>query len=618
MKQAVVFVLDSNVTMAKEYENGSSRFDCAKQVAQDLICDLMIQSKTNEVGVIVLKSNTTRHHFYEPDSDNEDTSMDDDEEIPYQNILEFGGSGDAVMVARPTPSLLRKIDSLQVSKESESLRGDFCDGIIVAADSLYKRTNKKKYQRRIVLITDAEHRVEVDGEQLSEVLNGLCDLECTLEVIGLDFGKEAKFSKPSAGEETAVKVEPKQDEKEDDDSATDAGSETDAGEDNDDDEDGGEVGTALIKSQNESLLISMTEKTGGYVMAAKELKAIFATLLGKRKSKSTRRKVDFQIAPGVSMECRFSLLLSKATLPSLKKRVVPDDTAYSQKPKNEDEDDAKKSDDVSPEDMLNMKRIESHFDAENEEVEITNRGQAYKYGSDLVPMSAYDMGGLTAISDVKLKIIGYIPNSRVPKAFCVGPPYILSGADSRKACAAVSALARGLERTKKVAIASFVQMKNRDPSLVGIFPNVSQLREGKSLEEMTEEEKLAEKAKYENPVDLIIFKLPYMGDVVVPGRIPLEEHDKSKEKVCDDLIDALTLEGDQLDYTRIANPMIRSYWKTVVARVKDPEHELVMARNEKEDEIATPEKVLEGAKGALDAFYESFPLPPANRKTAKK
>eukprot|EP00526_Cylindrotheca_closterium_P020017 CAMPEP_0113645434 /NCGR_PEP_ID=MMETSP0017_2-20120614/23949_1 /TAXON_ID=2856 /ORGANISM="Cylindrotheca closterium" /LENGTH=138 /DNA_ID=CAMNT_0000557171 /DNA_START=23 /DNA_END=436 /DNA_ORIENTATION=+ /assembly_acc=CAM_ASM_000147 len=138
----------------------------------------------------------------------------------------------------------------------------------------------------------------------------------------------------------------------------------------------------------------MTEKTGGYVMAAKELKAIFATLLGKRKSKSTRRKVDFQIAPGVSMECRFSLLLSKATVPSLKKRVVPNDSGYSQKPK--DDDDTKKSDDdASPEDMLNMKKIESHFDAEDEECEITNRGQAYKYGSGLVPMSAYDMGGLT-------------------------------------------------------------------------------------------------------------------------------------------------------------------------------------------------------------------------------
>jgi hypothetical protein len=321
------------------------------------------------------------------------------------------------------------------------------------------------------------------------------------------------------------------------------------------------------------------------------------------------------------MECRFSLLLSKATVPSLKKRVVTDDTGYPQKPTNDDDDndnDNKKSDDDSPEDMLNMKRIESHFDAENEEVEITNRGQAYKYGSDLVPMSAYDMGGLTTISDVKLKIIGYIPNDRVPKAFCVGPPYILSGADSRKACAAVSALARGLERTKKVAIANFVQMKNRDPSLVGIFPNVTQLGEGKTLEEMTEEEEVAEKGKYENPVDLIIFKLPYMGDVAVPGRIPFEEHDQSKEKVCDDLIDALTLEGDQLEYTRIANPMIRSYWKTVVARIKDPEHELVTVRNEKVDEIATPKKVLEGANGGLDAFYESFPLPSDKRKTAKK
>ena len=69
-------------------------------------------------------------------------------------------------VNRPHPDLLRQIRSLQVTPSSQDLRGDFCDGIIVAADALFQRTAGKKYQRRIVILTDAEHKVQVDSQQL--------------------------------------------------------------------------------------------------------------------------------------------------------------------------------------------------------------------------------------------------------------------------------------------------------------------------------------------------------------------------------------------------------------------------------------------------------------------
>lgn len=583
MKEAVVLILDSNASMGADYEDGNSRFECAKRVASDMICNLMIQSKTNEVGVVVLKSPRTQHHFYEPDADEGEANEECDGDIPFPNILEFGGDGEASMVSRPTPNILRKIRSLEVSSNSSSLRGDFCDGIIVATDSLYRKTNKKKYQRRIVLITDAEHKVEVDPQQLSVVLDGLCDLECTLEVIGLDFEKHATFHKPIVkSEPAAVKQESKPDEGSD----TDLDSGTDDGEEDDTDAEGDDEDMQLIKSQNESLLISLTEKTGGCVIAARELKSIFDALLGKRKSKSMRRKVEFQIAPGLTIEARFSLLLSKASIPSLKRRVVTANTPHS---KLEEDEGLKEQDE-----LLCYKKIDGHFDAENEELEITDRGQAYRYGSDLVPMSGYDIGGLAVLSTVKLKILGYLPYSKVPKALCVGPPYVLSGADSRKACAAISAMARALERKKHVAVATFVQTKNSDPSLVGIFPFIHQLSSNASPQE---------------PIHLVILKLPFRGDVAAVSKPSFGPHDKSKEKVCDDLIDALQLDANQLDYAEIANPFIRSYWKTVIERVIEPEHEIVTVRNEANDDMAIPAENLKRAKPALDSFYDSFPLP---------
>jgi ATP-dependent DNA helicase 2 subunit 2 len=601
MKEAVVLILDANASMAANYDEGNSRFECAKKVARDMICNLMIQSKTNEVGVVVLKSPQTQHHFYEPDDD-EDLNNEEDGEVPFPNIVEFGGDGEATMVSRPTPNILRKIQSLQVSSNSSSLRGDFCDGIIVATDSLYRKTNKKKYQRRIVLITDAEHKVEVDPQQLSVVLDGLCDLQCTLEVIGLDFEKHATFEKPIVKSEPSVAVK-KEETNTDEDSETDVGSDTDDdGDGADDTEEGDDV--QLIKSQNESLLISLTQKTGGYVMAARELESIFETLLGKRKPKSMRRKVEFQIAPGLTIEARFSLLLSKASIPSLKKRVAAADLPQSKR--GEDDDDNNQEEQTNKqEELLFFKRIEGHFDAEHEELEITDRGQAYRYGSDLVPMSGYDMGGLATLSAVKLKILGYLPYSKVPKALCIGPPYVLSGADSRKACAAISATARALERKKHVAIATFVQTKNTDPSLVGIFPFIDQL---------------SSTASPQQPIHLVVLKLPFRGDVAALSKPSFGAHEKSKEKICDDLIDALRLNEDQLDYTEIGNPQIRSYWKTVIERVMDPKHEIVTARNESNDDMAIPTENLKRAKPALEAFYDSFPLPSAviNDKKKKK
>lgn len=66
MKEAVVLILDANSSMAQPYNGAQTRFDCAKQVCVDLICDLMVRSKTHEVDVVVLKSKETHHHWYGP------------------------------------------------------------------------------------------------------------------------------------------------------------------------------------------------------------------------------------------------------------------------------------------------------------------------------------------------------------------------------------------------------------------------------------------------------------------------------------------------------------------------------------------------------------------------
>lgn len=368
MKEAVVLILDANESMDAPYEDEKSRFECAKQVCLDMISDLMIRSKTHEVAVLVLKSPYTKHHFWEDDDEDEHT------EIPFSNILELGGDGMATGVNRPHPNLLRKIQGLKVSSSTSRLRGDFCDGIVVAADALYKRTSTKKYQRRIVLITDAEHKVQLDPQQLLVVLDSLRAMECRLEVIGINFETHAEYDRAAASSSSSAQTiandtththththDDSEDDNDDDDgeaSATDISGEE---MEEDDDED-----KKLIKRQNEKLLLSLTEKTGGFVMAAKEVRTILQKMLGQRLPRSIRRKVLFQIAPGLVMDARFSLLLSKASIPTLKKRVV--ELAEGERSDNPNAEVVK--DNNGNEIVHEFKTLITHWDPEQETKEI--------------------------------------------------------------------------------------------------------------------------------------------------------------------------------------------------------------------------------------------------------
>ena len=62
-----------------------------------------------------------------------------------------------------------------------------CDGLILAADALHRKTSGRKYRRRIVMITDAEHEVNVNGEQLMHVLGELNKMEVEFTVLGIGF-----------------------------------------------------------------------------------------------------------------------------------------------------------------------------------------------------------------------------------------------------------------------------------------------------------------------------------------------------------------------------------------------------------------------------------------------
>lgn len=98
-------------------------------------------------------------------------------------------------VSRPDVPLLRAIQKVQpdftANQEDDFLQlqgGDWMDAIIVAADALYQRTSGKKYERQIVLWTDAAgHDVVLNVAQTLKVMDSLQAMDCPLMVRGIDF-----------------------------------------------------------------------------------------------------------------------------------------------------------------------------------------------------------------------------------------------------------------------------------------------------------------------------------------------------------------------------------------------------------------------------------------------
>merc|ERR1711865_248405 len=207
----------------------------------------------------------------------------------------------------------------------------------------------------------------------------------------------------------------------------------------------------------------------------------------------------------------------------------------------------------------------------------------------------------------------------------IAPPYVVTGHESRRCCAAISALARGLQRTDRVAIATFVKTKDKDPILCGLYPLLE--------EDYGENNKTNNRNKKQEPLRLVMMQLPFNTDIkhLTPNDFNTEEalihnHGSSDNKnqtefeteelLCDTMIDQLMLPKDVLDYKHTPNHKVRSFYKTVVNRILDKSCEVVSTRIDATtglDSMDTPPYIIEKALPAVQAFYDSIQLQKINK-----
>lgn len=636
---------DDQNNAARRSTKTRTRLSAAKEACISMITNLILQSKTNECSVVVCKSDRTRHHLCAPEQVEAGTA-------PFKNILEL------CEMNRPTVGLLRDIMAVQptVKKEAvsqdgeeematmgqrrpknDSASGDLCDGIIVASDALFRKTDKRKYKRRLVVFTDAQHEINVDESQLMMVVEGLKKLECTLTVIGLDFVNSAEFDKPATeddaaggntgGDGGAMEEDGTDDDEEEEEDTDEEEEGSDADDSDDEDDETEEERKARIKDENEKLLISLAKLTGGKVIAASTLQQVLDSTRGKRIPKSTRRKVEFNIAPGLSIQARYSLMLSRANIKSLKREVVL-----------VDEEGNPKKNSLNEEMMAGVEGETSHWDVDNpdREVPADKRTKAYKYGADLIPVGAWDETALKFPSPVSITILGYMSQESIPRYLRIGDPYAVTGEDSRRSAVAISALAQAMHKEGQAAICKFVKTKDGDPLLAALLPlvedgddvgtdkddsedangyNGDEGNEGSRSDDDEEGGGGSEStnaARSKGPHRLYLVQLPFAKDVNVFSMAPLEDHpDEVDAAKCDALIDSLMLPDDCLQSEKIGNPAVRSFNKTLIDRAIDPNAPLAFTRCKgPDDPMSCPAEIKERAKSAIKSFLTAFPTRP--------
>ncbi|KAJ6785724.1 hypothetical protein PWT90_07098 [Aphanocladium album] len=164
-KEATVFILDLGASMGKAHSGRSeSDLDWSMRYVWDKITDIVSANrKTLCVGVVGLRTDGTSNKLQDEDG--------------YDNISVLQELG---------PMTMTSLKTLQSSiKPSKTFSGDAISAIVVAIDMIDTFTKKLKWNRKIVMITDAQSGI--DPDDIGDIAHKINDSNISLTVLGVDF-----------------------------------------------------------------------------------------------------------------------------------------------------------------------------------------------------------------------------------------------------------------------------------------------------------------------------------------------------------------------------------------------------------------------------------------------
>ncbi|ETV96595.1 hypothetical protein H310_10297 [Aphanomyces invadans] len=411
-KEAIMIVLDASVAMrsplgeiTRKVDVGS-RFDAAKKAIQGIVNQLLLFRKNDEVGIVMYGTEGTDNQLNSDDGNN------------YKNVTVLSS------IAPVTFDLAKQLQAMEAA--SVETPADVLDGIIVALDLVIRRTDNKKYDKRLVVITDAATPIN-NPSDMEVVCTMMQNLEVHLQIIGIDFGLDTKHEQPDGVKDEAVAA-------------------------------------SFIKSENEKMLHSIATEVQGEVQSVSKRMDFLAQSKLKPVLQTTKMRGNLEFGENLFIPVYVFGKVLEATIPSLQKESQV----------------AKKSSTFAEDDVPGKVRMERSYFATaqpDDEVPPERRIKAYKYGSEMIPCSTADQAALKLLTTRGLKVLGFVDKSQWKHGLgMTGTDAVFGDFTKPKAQEALHALSTAMHNEGKFALARFVRAANAAPKIVVLFPNVEEPR----------------------------------------------------------------------------------------------------------------------------------------------
>ncbi|KAH3742839.1 ATP-dependent DNA helicase [Pelomyxa schiedti] len=305
----------------------------------------------------------------------------------------------------PTLSLLKRISTLTTDI------GGFIDALVVGMDMIARKTMKKKYKKRIFLITDGGCPVLQDN--LDVILERLNSMEIRLNIIGIDFDEDVDH--PSQRE------------------------------------------ISEDKRANEILLHEIAQKVNGAVFPVTEALELMAQLRSRGVLQRSTFRGNMEISSLLNIPVWTFVKTTKQAFPTLTK--VSSVAMSAAKPSGM---------------AVRQERIIQSIQDPDTEVSNEEVVKGYKYGKTLVPFSKIDEEALRLKpEDRRICVIGFADRESVPRFhYCSSTEILVAWPDDNNSAVALSALIHALEETAKVAIVRYVKTKRSFPKLACCIPKI--------------------------------------------------------------------------------------------------------------------------------------------------
>ena len=387
-KEGIFVILDVGKSMKKKYQDTEeTRLNFGIESIRQLIrTKLLFNVKRDQIGIILMGK--------EGEEDN----------INIYTDLDF-----------PNLEMLDRLNSIEAEDEDDN--GDIFSCLDFALDEFIAKYGKKKYEKKIFLITDGEALSHYSKSKIEELASRINENDVKVNIICVGFFEELDKEDEEENLDNKEKIE---------NNSMDEDNKEKVDEKNENNE------SENQKSIKEKLKILQENTENVKLFTATTANDIYHQFKKKKINPDYKFRGPFIISPNLS------------------------------------------SDEPGTCEVQNERIYYVNDDPDKKAVEKDLITKAYYYGSSLVPVSKTDEVRLKNEEPKCLKVIGFTDSFRVPRHFFMsGVDIVVPNPASPEDIKGTTALVSEMIKMNKVIIARYVYRNNSQPKLVVLTPHMS-------------------------------------------------------------------------------------------------------------------------------------------------